>query len=84
MIEQGMAGHVLPILDQTGKTVVKVFPPKPSEIVQNKKAIQAVGNRKKLFAREREGWVGYVSHNHLIVEIRTAQLIYRSTGLQLR
>ncbi|KAJ5449584.1 uncharacterized protein N7458_006033 [Penicillium daleae] len=60
MIEQGMAGHVLPILDQTGKTVVKVFPSKPSGIVQDKKAIQAVGNRKKLFAREREGWVGYV------------------------
>lgn len=81
MIEQGMAGHVLPILDQTGKTVVKVFPPKPSEIVQNKKAIQAVGNRKKLFAREREGWVGYVSHNRLGVDIRTAKLICRSTGL---
>ena len=76
-----MAGHVLPILDQSGKTVVKVFPPKPTGIVQDKKAIQAVGNRKKLFAREKEGWVGYVSHNRLVVDIKTAGLICRSTGL---
>lgn len=61
MLEQGMAGHELPILDQSGKTTIKIFPPKPSGVVKDKKAIQAVGNRDKLFAREREGWVGYVS-----------------------
>lgn len=61
LIEQGMAGHKLPILDQTvGKETVKVFPPEPYKIFQDKKAIRAVGDRSKLFAREREGWVGYV------------------------
>jgi sulfite oxidase len=61
IIEQGMAAHKLPILDQTaGKDTVKIFPPKPYKITQDKKAIQAVGDRSKLFARERKGWVGYV------------------------
>jgi sulfite oxidase len=60
MIEQGMAGHKLPILNQTGKETVPLYPPQPGKIVQDKEAIRAVGDRKKLFAREREGWVGYV------------------------
>lgn len=65
MIEQGLAGHKLPILDQTGKETVRIFPAQPAKIAQDKKAIQAVGNRNKLFAREREGWVGYVFRRHL-------------------
>lgn len=60
MIEQGMAGHKLPILDQTAKETVHLYPPQPYKIVQDKEAIRAVGDRNKLFAREREGWVGYV------------------------
>ncbi|KAJ5756878.1 uncharacterized protein N7511_007060 [Penicillium nucicola] len=61
MIEQGMAGHKLPILDQTdGKETIHLYPPQPSKIIQDKKAIRAVGDRNKLFARERQGWVGYV------------------------
>lgn len=61
MIEQGLAGHKLPILDQAaGKETLKVFPPEPYKIFQDKKAIRAVGDRNKLFVREREGWVGYV------------------------
>ncbi|RAL09105.1 sulfite oxidase, partial [Aspergillus homomorphus CBS 101889] len=60
MIEQGMAGHKLPILDQTGRETVHLYPPAPIKISQNKEAIKAVGDRNKLFAREREGWVGYV------------------------
>lgn len=60
MIEQGMAGHKLPIIDQTGKETIHLYPPQPDKIVQDKEAIRAVGDRTKLFAREREGWVGYV------------------------
>jgi sulfite oxidase len=60
MIEQGMAGHKLPILDQTGEKTVHLYPPQPYKITQDKEAIRAVGDRNKLFAREREGWVGYV------------------------
>ncbi|RAK80134.1 sulfite oxidase [Aspergillus fijiensis CBS 313.89] len=60
MIEQGMAGHKLPILDQTGKETIHIYPRPPAKIKQDKVAIEAVGNRDKLFAREREGWLGYV------------------------
>jgi sulfite oxidase len=54
-IEQGMAGHKLPILDQTGRDTVAIQPPKTEKIVKDEEAIKAVGDRNKLFARELEG-----------------------------
>lgn len=41
MIEQGMAGHKLPILDQAaGKKTVKVFPPGPYKISRIKRRFE--------------------------------------------
>ncbi|KAI2794524.1 hypothetical protein POX_a01123 [Penicillium oxalicum] len=59
-IEQGMAGHKLPILDQTGSETVHVYPPSSAHSFKNEKAIEAVGDREKLFSRERDGWEGYI------------------------
>jgi sulfite oxidase len=59
MIEQGMAGHKLPILDQTGSDTIHLYPPRPAKLTQDEEAIRSVGNRTKLFARERQGWKGY-------------------------
>ncbi|KAL4782596.1 Oxidoreductase, molybdopterin-binding domain-containing protein [Aspergillus varians] len=59
-IEQGLSGHKLPILDQSGQEVVHVYPPKEAKKVQDKDAIAAVGNRDELFKRELDGWRGYV------------------------
>ncbi|KAJ5811779.1 hypothetical protein N7474_008080 [Penicillium riverlandense] len=59
-IEQGMAGHKLPILDQTGSDTIHLYPPRPAKLTQDEEAIRSVGNRTKLFARERQGWKGYV------------------------
>ncbi|KAJ5632846.1 hypothetical protein N7490_009185 [Penicillium lividum] len=59
-IEQGMAGHKLPILDQTGSDTVHIYPPKESKVTKDQEAIASVGNRTKLFARERVGWKGYI------------------------
>jgi len=58
-IEQGLHGASLPILDQTGSEVryVKPFEYKPWI---DQAAIDALGDRNKLFAEEREGWDGYV------------------------
>ncbi|KAK6206645.1 hypothetical protein LQW54_007597 [Pestalotiopsis sp. IQ-011] len=60
-IEQGMAGAVLPVLDMT-EPEVKCIPPQkfPSQRKKNDAAIKAVGDPKKLFTRERQGWRGYV------------------------
>ncbi|KAJ5669695.1 hypothetical protein N7462_010765 [Penicillium macrosclerotiorum] len=60
MIEQGMAGHKLPILDQTGSDTVNIYPPPPTKIMKDEEAIKSAGKREKLFARERVGWKGYV------------------------
>lgn len=59
-IEQGMAGAKLPVLDQTGRETVGIYPIKWGKSVKDDAAIKAVGDRNKLFAREREGWRGYV------------------------
>ncbi|KAJ5380728.1 uncharacterized protein N7496_003156 [Penicillium cataractarum] len=59
-IEQGMAGHKLPILDQTGSDTINIYPPPPTKIIKDEEAIQSVGDRAKLFSRERVGWKGYV------------------------
>ncbi|GFG26092.1 sulfite oxidase, mitochondrial [Aspergillus udagawae] len=59
-IEQGMAGHKLPVLDQSGKDTLHIYPPLPKKTMKDEEAIEAVGDRDKLFAREREGWKGYV------------------------
>lgn len=57
-IEQGMSGAVLPVLDMTGPETkeldIQIFGP----LTKDEKAIESVGNREKLFTRERKGWVG--------------------------
>jgi sulfite oxidase len=58
-IEQGMAGHKLPILDQSGRVTNHIYPPPEKKLTKDKKAIASVGDRAKLFARERVGWKGY-------------------------
>lgn len=60
MIEQGMAGHKLPILDQSGRDTIHLYPPKADEIFKDEETIASVGNGKKLFKRERPGWKGYI------------------------
>ena len=61
-IEQGLHGAKLPFLDQTGRHTVPILPAKwPTTQVKNEEAIKAVGDRDKLFARELEGWRGYVA-----------------------
>ncbi|KAJ5131488.1 uncharacterized protein N7515_007527 [Penicillium bovifimosum] len=59
-IEQGMAGHKLPILDQSGSDTVHIYPPPVTKLVKDEEAIASVGDRAKLFTRERDGWKGYV------------------------
>ncbi|GFF56898.1 sulfite oxidase, mitochondrial [Aspergillus udagawae] len=59
-IEQGLAGHKLPVLDQSEKDTLHIYPPQPKKTMKDEEAIEAVGDRDKLFAREREGWKGYV------------------------
>jgi sulfite oxidase len=60
MIEQGMAGHKLPILDQSGRETVHIYPPKSRKAFKDEEAIASVGDPNKLFKRERVGWKGYV------------------------
>lgn len=57
-IEQGLSGAVLPVLDMTGPETVAIDPQVFGELTKDEEAIKAVGDREKLFTREREGWVG--------------------------
>jgi sulfite oxidase len=57
-IEQGLVGAELPVLDMTGPETKALDPQMFGELVRDDKAIEAVGNRDELFARERKGWVG--------------------------
>ena len=59
-IEQGLSGAKLPFLDQTGHETRKIEPAKWPELVKDEAAIEAIGDRNKLFTREIEGWKGYV------------------------
>ncbi|KAJ6012002.1 hypothetical protein N7499_013028 [Penicillium canescens] len=59
-IEQGMAGHKLPILDQSGSDTVHLYPPPETKLMKDEEAIASVGDRAKLFTRERNGWKGYI------------------------
>lgn len=59
-IEQGLAGAKLPILDQTGTETVAIQPQQWGELTKDEEAIKAVGDPDVLFARELEGWRGYV------------------------
>jgi hypothetical protein len=59
-IEQGLSGAKLPILDQTGRETVVIEPKQwEDKGTIDEVAIKAVGDRSKLFARERDGWIGY-------------------------
>lgn len=57
-IEQGMAGHKLPFLDQTGEVTTEILPAGWPEMTKDEEAIKAVGDPNQLFQREREGWRG--------------------------
>lgn len=57
-IEQGMSGAVLPVLDMTGKETKALAPQEFGPLTKDEDAIKAVGDKKKLFARERKGWKG--------------------------
>lgn len=59
-IEQGLSGAKLPILDQTGRETVIIEPRQWEKGVKDEAAIKSVGDPNKLFARELEGWQGYV------------------------
>lgn len=59
-VEQGMAGFKLPIIDQSGKSVSFVSPSPETKITKDEKALRAIGDRSKLFSREKPGWTGYV------------------------
>ena len=47
MIEQGMAGHKLPILDQSGSDTINMYPPNPTKLMKDEEAIRSVGDREK-------------------------------------
>jgi sulfite oxidase len=57
-IEQGLSGAVLPILDQTGPKTKAIDPQVFGDLTKDEEAIKSVGDREKLFTRERKGWVG--------------------------
>ncbi len=57
-IEQGLSGAVLPVLDQTGPKTVALDPQIFGDLTKDEEAIKSVGDREKLFTRERKGWVG--------------------------
>lgn len=59
-IEQGLSGAKLPILDQTGTETIAIQPAKWGGLTKDEAAIKAVGDPEVLFARELEGWKGYV------------------------
>lgn len=57
-IAQGMAGALLPALDMTGPETKEISPQKFGPLTRDEEAIKSVGDRSKLFARERKGWKG--------------------------
>lgn len=57
-IEQGLVGAELPVLDMTGPEIKALDPQTFGELTRDDKAIEAVGDRDELFARERKGWAG--------------------------
>jgi sulfite oxidase len=60
-IEQGLHGAKLPILDQTGRDTVPIYPREwNGKMDKDEEAIKAVGDPKELFTRELEGWKGQV------------------------
>jgi sulfite oxidase len=60
-IEQGLSGAKLPFLDQTGGgEAITIAAHTWGGFTKDEAAIKAVGNPDKLFARELEGWKGYI------------------------
>jgi sulfite oxidase len=59
-LEQGLSGAELPALDQTGPETVVILPHtgNTKEFPKDEAAIEALGDRNELFARELEGWKG--------------------------
>ena len=58
MIEQGMSAAVLPVLDMTGPTTTELKLREFGPLTKDEALIAAVGDRDKLFRRERKGWKG--------------------------
>lgn len=82
-IEQGLASHKLPILDQTGRETVFLHPqPKPT--FKDEVAIAAIGDRNTLFAREREGWKGYPDPPLRLLRQPADMLLDTSSGRSIR
>ena len=61
-IEQGLTAQVLPVLDQSGPEP-KAIPPGDYgwKEWKDEATINAIGDPEKLFVREKDGWVGFVS-----------------------
>ncbi|KAJ6445150.1 sulfite oxidase, mitochondrial precursor [Purpureocillium lavendulum] len=59
-IEQGLSGAVLPVLDMTERETEPLAVQEFGPLTKDEKAINAVGNRAKLFGPERKGWTGFV------------------------
>lgn len=57
-IEQGLSAGKLPILDQTREHVEDINPIEWPPLTKDEDKIKAVGDRDKLFTREKEGWQG--------------------------
>ena len=57
-IEQGINSAKLPFLDQSGPETVFIQPTPWPELKKDQAAIDAVGDRDKLFTRELDGWKG--------------------------
>lgn len=62
-IEQGLLGASLPVLDMTGPETIHIPPQVFGKLTKDEEAINAVGDRDKLFTREKKGWVGSVIVN---------------------
>ncbi|KAL5362234.1 molybdopterin binding oxidoreductase [Aspergillus floccosus] len=78
MIEQGMAGHKLPILDQSERDTIHLYPQQPPKLMKDEESISSVGDRDKLFARERPGWKGYVEWEYYPEKKKAAHKILTS------
>jgi sulfite oxidase len=57
-IEQGLAAAELPVLDMTGPETRAIPPQVFGKLTRDDAKIKAVGDRSRLFARERPGWKG--------------------------
>ena len=60
-VEQGMRAGELPVIDQTDAESV-IIEPEEYKHFKDEAAIDALGDRKELFAEELDGWKGSVDY----------------------